>query len=657
MKLISVRVQNFRSIEDSGEFSIDDTTCLVGKNEAGKTAILQALGPVNAWDKNQQVYDKLLDYPRRYLNEYEQRHPKGEATVATTKWLLNDDDVNALKEEFGPNCFSDMNNNEITVTKSYEQEGITLDIPFNGEKAIEYLISETDFNEGEKAELDKCKTFEELIKNLEALETPTETQKALLDKIRRYQEKGIKQQAIDILSNRMPKFLYFSHYDRMNGKISIKKLEEDKKQGKLSEGDKLFLDFLKFAGTDLEELKSIKQSENLKAKVEAASIRITDRIFEYWSQNQSLSIEFEPYEGKPGDDPPFNAGTVMEARVDNSIHRMSVPFSERSAGFIWFFSFLVRFSQVIKEHSNVIILLDEPGLSLHAKAQSDLLRFIKEKLEPNHQVIYTAHSPFMVPADNLMSVRTVEDVVVQKAPMRFDSKGTEVGDKVLSTDRDTLFPLQGALGYEITQTLFVGKNTLLVEGPSDILYLQAASTALKGKRRMGLDPRWTICPTGGIDKISPFVSLFCGNSLNVAVLTDYAKGQKGKVERLRQSQLLKEGRVYTYADFCGKEEADVEDMLSPGLFVTIINKAYKLSYKHQLTVDKLEAADAGTERQVLKAEAYFRSLPNDIPVFDHFIPANWLIQNLKVLTSGGKEIEGTLNRFEEVFKALNKLLD
>ena len=80
---------------------------------------------------------------------------------------------------------------------------------------------------------------------------------------------------------------------------------------------------------------------------------------------------------------------------------MSLPFSDRSAGFIWFFSFLVAFSQVQKEHGNVVILLDEPGLNLHGRAQADLLRYITERLMPKHQVIYTTHSPFMVPADKL----------------------------------------------------------------------------------------------------------------------------------------------------------------------------------------------------------------------------------------------------------------
>ena len=47
MKLLSATIENFKCIEDSTEFSLDQVTCLVGKNEAGKTALLEALYKLN----------------------------------------------------------------------------------------------------------------------------------------------------------------------------------------------------------------------------------------------------------------------------------------------------------------------------------------------------------------------------------------------------------------------------------------------------------------------------------------------------------------------------------------------------------------------------------------------------------------------------------
>ena len=98
---------------------------------------------------------------------------------------------------------------------------------------------------------------------------------------------------------------------------------------------------------------------------------------------------------------------VFLTRVENTRHGVSVGFDERSAGFVWFFSFLVWFSQMEREYGDkLVILLNEPGLSLHGTAQADLLRYIKEKLLPQYQVIYSTHSPFMIDAADLFTVRT-----------------------------------------------------------------------------------------------------------------------------------------------------------------------------------------------------------------------------------------------------------
>lgn len=79
--------------------------------------------------------------------------------------------------------------------------------------------------------------------------------------------------------------------------------------------------------------------------------------------------------------------------------------------------------------------------------------------------------------------------------------------------------------------------------------------SIASQRKSWLDERWTICPTGGLDKVWSFSSLFRGNNLNIAVLCDYGKGDKNKVERLRQSQILKSERVLTTSDFTEKLKA------------------------------------------------------------------------------------------------------
>jgi predicted ATP-dependent endonuclease of OLD family len=76
MELLDVQIAHYRSVEDSGVFPVDpDVTCLVGKNESGKTAILQALRRLNPLEDVKFVVTE--DYPRRYLQKYKERHPKG----------------------------------------------------------------------------------------------------------------------------------------------------------------------------------------------------------------------------------------------------------------------------------------------------------------------------------------------------------------------------------------------------------------------------------------------------------------------------------------------------------------------------------------------------------------------------------------------------
>lgn len=652
MKLTKVQVTNFRSVEDSGVFEIGDMTCLVGKNEAGKTAILRAINGLSPTDKFN--YDRTRDYPRRYLSKFDERHPNGESEVANTWWVLEESDINEIEERLGQGVLL---SNEIQITSYIGRKGNTWLIQIDEKKCLAGLADRVELDADEKSLLDsvdKTKTALELLKDLPE---HSEAQNALIKELASFRNGSAVLAAIDVLNERKPQFFYTSHFERMSGEISLNKLASDKQNQTVSIGDQIFLDFLEYAGTTIEELRDAAKYEELVAQCEGASNDITDEIFEFWSQNEALSVKIELNQGRPEDPSPYNSGTVAKIRIENKNHRASVPLSERSAGFVWFFSFLSQFKQLKKSAGKAIILLDEPGLTLHGKAQSDLLRYIESRILPEHQVIYTTHSPFMVPAQRLADVRVVEDVVDYRDPRKPVVKGTKVTADVLSVDKDTLFPLQAHLGYEITQSLFVGKNCLLVEGPSDVVYLQVMSRALQSRGRVGLDNRWTICPTGGLDKVTSFASLFTGNNLNIAVLCDYGSGDKAKIERLRQSQILKTGRVLTATDFTGKSESDVEDFFDPEFYCRLVSKSLGLAGANLLSAAKAESAGNGTLRLVKQVEAYCKTLPAEVPEFGHYVPAEFLLRHPELLDGDSDEVNRSLDNFEAVCKQVNAFLD
>jgi hypothetical protein len=130
------------------------------------------------------------------------------------------------------------------------------------------------------------------------------------------------------------------------------------------------------------------------------------RLTKQFASGSPQAVSDFVHTGLPDDPAPFNSGYVVRTRIANRRHKADTSFDDRSKGFVWFFSFLVWFSEVRKQYGeNVIILLDEPGLSLHARAQADLLRYFNEQLRPKHQVIYTTHSPLTRFAASAMSSR------------------------------------------------------------------------------------------------------------------------------------------------------------------------------------------------------------------------------------------------------------
>ncbi len=243
------------------------------------------------------------------------------------------------------------------------------------------------------------------------------------------------------------------------------------------------------AGADMSAVKA-DEFDSRRGELEAVSNELTQQVFEYWTQSPNLSVEIDS-DKETVTSGPYNGQTAivkyLEVRVKDSRHGFTGNFEQRSTGFQWFFSFFAAFSEFEDLGHDVIVLLDEPAMSLHGRAQADFLRFINERLGAKSQVIYTTHSPFMIEPNRLERVRIVEDLGPQQ--------GAAVTEDVHRVGDDATFPLQAALGYDIAQNLFIGPDNLLLEGGSDQTYLRIMSDHLRAEGREGLDDRWRVVST------------------------------------------------------------------------------------------------------------------------------------------------------------------
>ena len=164
----------------------------------------------------------------------------------------------------------------------------------------------------------------------------------------------------------------------------------------------------------------------------------------------------------------------------------------------------------------------------------------------------------MVDVKNFDRVRIVRDRSMEEdVPLPKEERGTKVFTDVLEADQESLFPLQGVFGYDIAQTLFIGPNSLIVEGVSDLLVLPSVSGLLQSKKRNGLSEAWTITPVGGSDKVPTFVSLLgFSEKLTMATLIDFQKKDQQAIENIYKKKLLEKKNVRTFADFTNTKEAD-----------------------------------------------------------------------------------------------------
>jgi predicted ATP-dependent endonuclease of OLD family len=653
IKLTQAHVWKFKSIEDSTPVKITDAvTVLVGKNESGKTSFLHALNKSMPLQKA--AFDVVQDYPRNGYIRYKARHADEDYERVVELTLAPDDTlINKINAEVFYNA--KVVKHGLTFTRNTDyNNGHTVGFNIDESEALEAFKNGLKGVEQAEEVFKDTKTLAQLVASIEAKNLPADSKLAVLGK--RWKTATAEKTAgwnpiswyvwHNYLSPNLPKFLYFDDYSVLSGKINLPSLQARKANSQLTESDETVLGLLDLAGVTLDEMTSDEGYETSKAKLEAIGLDITRKVFKFWKQNQDLDVEFD-IKTDSKDIAPFNSGPNLYIRIKNRRHGVTVPFDQRSKGFIWFFSFLVWFDSVQNRagtKKELVLLLDEPGLNLHALAQADLLEYIRELAE-SHQVIYSTHSPFMIDSERLDEVRVVEDKI---------KEGTKVSGDLAGSSDESLFPLQAALGYTIAQNLFLAKKNILVEGPADLIVLQHLESLLEQAGKDG-SLEGVIVPAGGLDKVATFISLLGANKLKVVVLHDKASKPNQRLEDLVQEKLIERKKVLDFTMFMpsGTKEADLEDILPAEAYVKAFNKTYKKDLgSKSLTLKMLGQHPRMVERinEWLKKEGILLLKDGG---YNHYRVAQTFISELTLDNLSDDEIA----RYEAMFVQLNAALN
>lgn len=630
MRLASFQVRTYRNILDSTEVAVQkDVTTLVGMNESGKSAMLDALYRLNP------VYDDGFverdDYPRWRWKRDGRKNDLAKVSPIEATFVLDEADRQALADALGHGAVTDPS---VTVGRRYNG-GLWIKVNVDEQQLVKQVLEghpnakdlaqqndtlaslrQAISAEAEPASVDEDKTDDEATDDQEALQR-------LNERFGTKDDPGAKARAI--IQARLPKFFRFASYQNLEGRVNVRTLRtnEDERPGASSKQTARAL--LLLADTDIDAITD-EEFESRTAELEAASSDLSREMKEYWSTNPELRIKVE-IEPVTEADPRGQKSVVryLNFRVEDRKHDFTNNFALRSSGYQWFFSFLAAFSEFEDLDEDVIILLDEPALTLHAKAQRDFLRFINDRLAPVGQVIYTTHSPFMV--EQIERVRIVED--------RGDDIGSITSSDSLEVGGDSAFPLQAALGYDLSQNLFIGEHNLLVEGPSDLAYLDVISRHLRDNEREGLDERWRILPAGGASNVPAFVTLL-GRKVAVTVLLDSGTEGSGRVEAAIKANRIDGQRVVFVGEVLQQQHSDIEDLFTPGDYLGLYNAAFGKRHK---VGDLPNHADRIIKR--------LESLDGK---FDHWRPAEALLRDPAAV--GGLSAT-TLDNFERLAKRIN----
>ncbi|MCJ2061047.1 AAA family ATPase [Methylobacterium sp. J-048] len=548
MKLVKYQVTNFRSVEDSGWIDVSDVTALIGENEAGKTNLLLPLWKLNPSGNGK--ISHLDDMPRaRYA---EMRTDPGRYDFIRCIFRLNDSERD-ICERWG----ADRTHTEtIVVFRDFAgRYGISFEnynfaVPKAFEKVRIAKISEA----GEANDADRGPSLHQMLRR------------------------------------HLPKFVYYSNYGNLDAQIYLPHVVDNLGRDDLGAKEaaktrtlKVLFDLVSLSPKEILELakatvvterinqyghrttddeKSDEQivldDEQLRTRaalLQSASAKLTRTFRDWWKQGD--------YRFRLQAD-----GNYFRIWVADERRSEEIELENRSTGLQWFLSFFLVFTYESEDtHENAIVLLDEPGHSLHPMAQRDLTRFF-DSLAKTHQIAFTTHSPFMIDADRLDRVRKVF----------VDERGGTKSSANLSEGTrgsGATYAVHSALNLSVAESLLLGCTPVIVEGPSDQHYLSAIKTILIRKGKIKPRGELVFPPSGGAKTAKLIAAILMGRDDTLPyVLLDGDTAGSQAAKNLKDTLYQHFQKIVFTTDqfITGMTETEIEDLMPPELVIQVVDK-------------------------------------------------------------------------------------
>ncbi len=486
---------------------VNDLNTVIGKNESGKSNLLDLLGDIGfigaSDDKLFLKNNKKSDKPVKVELVFETRKDEyftygnynGEVRI-----VLEKDEVYRIDKKFG-SYITSLPEYKSLMKKILELKG-EVQIPKldNRTKLLTIIERFEKVNENIFVEPNFWKDFIRLMKSIGDIKT-----KELITNIEKMRD------FLEEIYMNIPAFVKIKNIDLKN-RYTIAELKEALE---LFNEDSILYQFFNVC-----EIKS-KDLINTMEKNESARIR--------GIENDIQKLINEKFVKKFNE---FYSQEIMEIAIDIKNDSLDImikttdgaylDYTERSNGFKWYISIFIQLlykKKYCEEIGTYVLLLDEPGVYLHANAQKELRKLLEDLARNKEQVIYTTHSPFMIDKDDLLSIRTL---------MKDDNGYTHIYNKVTEipieakSRYETITPLLYALGCEGAYDIEPSHSmcNIITEGVTDFYYLVGYKECLKENLQ------YKIVPSNGGDDIPAIANILFGWGCEFVILLD--QDQKGE---------------------------------------------------------------------------------------------------------------------------------